>query len=124
MASWSVLLALSGQEYDGVKKHLGFAPRITPGDFRSFFSTGSAWGTFSQRQMGRQHQATLDVVWGNQTLKTLSFASYGRAARRRVSANLDNKPVELTSEITDGKIVLTFPSPIEIKAGGRLEVVF
>lgn len=123
MASWSVLLALSGQEYDGVKKHLGFAPRITPGNFRSFFSTGSAWGTFSQRQMGRQHQATIQVLWGDQTLKTLALASYGTAARR-VSARLDDKPVELTSETAVGKIVLTFPSPIEIKRGGTLEVVF
>jgi len=123
MASWSVLLALSGCEYDGVTKHLGFAPRITPGRFRSFFSTGSAWGTFSQRQIGRRHLAKLEVLCGEQTLKTLSLASYGKSPRR-VTAKLDGKPVDLTSEVANGKIIITFATPATIGRGGTLEVVF
>jgi non-lysosomal glucosylceramidase len=84
MSSWSVLLALSGYEYDGVKKHLGFAPKISPGRFHSFFSTGSAWGTFSQRRVGTKHIAELEVAWGEQTLKSFSLAYYGKPPRRRL----------------------------------------
>ena len=43
MASWGLLLALGGFRYDAVSRRLEFAP-ATPGPFRSFFSTGSAWG--------------------------------------------------------------------------------
>ncbi len=34
MASWGVLIGLSGFEYHGPKQHIGFAPRITPDQFR------------------------------------------------------------------------------------------
>src|SRR5690606_12753796 len=34
MASWGILLALSGFDYDGPAGHMAFAPRITPDEFR------------------------------------------------------------------------------------------
>ena len=52
MASWAVLLALSGYDYDGVENELTFAPAIDPDDFQCFWSTGSAWGTFEQTKAG------------------------------------------------------------------------
>jgi uncharacterized protein (DUF608 family) len=48
MASWSLLLALSGYRYSAVEGRLSFAPvaqAMRDGAFRCFFSTGSAWGT-------------------------------------------------------------------------------
>jgi non-lysosomal glucosylceramidase len=50
MASWSVLLALSGYRYSAIEQRLSFAPAaqvVRDGTFRCFFSTGSAWGTVS-----------------------------------------------------------------------------
>jgi non-lysosomal glucosylceramidase len=49
MASWGVLLALSGYTHHGPKGHLGFGPRVTPEDFRCAFTTAEGWGSFSQR---------------------------------------------------------------------------
>ena len=43
MASWALLLALGGFRYDAVERRLEFTP-AQPGPFRSFFSTGTAWG--------------------------------------------------------------------------------
>ncbi|MFC0680060.1 GH116 family glycosyl-hydrolase [Lysobacter korlensis] len=43
LASWGLLLALSGFRYDAVSRQLEFAP-AQPGPFSCFFSTGSAWG--------------------------------------------------------------------------------
>lgn len=48
LASWSVLLALSGYHCDLSKRTLRFAPRISAEAFRCFFSTGKAWGVYSQ----------------------------------------------------------------------------
>ncbi len=48
LASWSLLLALSGYRYSAVEGRLSFAPvaqAMREGAFRCFFSTGSAWGT-------------------------------------------------------------------------------
>lgn len=42
LASWAVLLAFSGVQYDGPRRTLSFDP--PGGDYRGFFSTGSGWG--------------------------------------------------------------------------------
>lgn len=46
MASWSVLIALSGYRWHAPTNSLSFSP-AQPGPFRCFFSTGSGWGRVS-----------------------------------------------------------------------------
>jgi len=43
LASWGVLLALSGIDWDGRSRRLRVAPRL-PGPFRAPFTTGTGWG--------------------------------------------------------------------------------
>ena len=43
LASWGLLLAFSGAQYDAPARSLSFAPAV-PGDFASLFTTGHAWG--------------------------------------------------------------------------------
>ena len=47
MASYSVLQAYSGFRYDMSCGRIGFAP-VKPGDFRCFWSLGSAWGEYER----------------------------------------------------------------------------
>ena len=71
LASWGVLLAMSGFRYDAVDKTLTINPR-TPGapgspqanSMTSIFTTGSAWGTFSYEP----GQLTLNVIEGKLTV--------------------------------------------------------
>ncbi|MFO1076962.1 MAG: GH116 family glycosyl hydrolase [Planctomycetota bacterium] len=73
MASWSCLLAVSGFECDVPAGEFGFAPRLDPGDFRSFFSAGTGWGTIAQhREAGRQTQQ-ITVLEGDVALALLRF---------------------------------------------------
>jgi non-lysosomal glucosylceramidase len=46
MASYSLLLALSGFEYDMTRGMIGFNPRIEENSFRSFWSLHEGWGQF------------------------------------------------------------------------------
>ena len=50
MASWAVLIALSGFKYDMVKGTMSFDPVINQDDFSTFWSTGKAWGVYTQRK--------------------------------------------------------------------------
>ena len=50
LASWSLLLALSGYEYDLTKHQIAFQPRINQEDFRCFFSNATQWGIYSQKR--------------------------------------------------------------------------
>lgn len=56
LASWSLLLALSGFEYEASTATLRLQPRSS-GDFRTFWSTGSAWGAYERR--GKQHHVSV-----------------------------------------------------------------
>lgn len=50
LSSWGLLLSLSGFGYDMVKNEISFAPSIQTEHFTSFWSTGRAWGTYSQKK--------------------------------------------------------------------------
>ncbi len=67
MSSWSVLLALTGFQYDGTTKTMAFGPKGHEGDFSTFWSTGNAWGTFKIAE----GNAWLEVLYG--TLELNSF---------------------------------------------------
>lgn len=68
MASYGLLLALSGFEYDMVRGHIGFSPKWQAQDFRCFWSLNDGWGEFrcSDEQM------ELEVLMGE-----LSLSSFG-----------------------------------------------
>jgi uncharacterized protein (DUF608 family) len=83
LASWSLVLALSGYSWSAPEGRLGFAPRVNARDFRCFFSTGSGWGSFAQRVDARRHEVRLEVRHGSMTLRTLALrddAGLGTAA--------------------------------------------
>lgn len=53
MASWSLLLALSGFKYDMVKKEISFDPKVNKDNFKVFFCIGKTWGTYIQKKDSR-----------------------------------------------------------------------
>jgi uncharacterized protein (DUF608 family) len=50
MASWGLILALSGYSCDMAEKKISFSPRVNDDDFKTFWSTGTAWGTYIQKR--------------------------------------------------------------------------
>src|SRR5205823_12376431 len=76
MASWSVLLALSGFQCDVARGLIQFEPVLAaspePGYFRTFWSCGRGWGTYTQRQAADgTWQPNLTVLGGDMTSMTL-----------------------------------------------------
>jgi uncharacterized protein (DUF608 family) len=65
MASWGVLLALSGFMYDMIKSEVGFDPRINKDDFSSFWSTGTAWGVYKQRLENGKLVKDVEILHGS-----------------------------------------------------------
>ena len=106
MASYSVLLALSGFTYDGAAKMIGFAPR-QKGAFSTFWSAQQAWGAY-RRKGGRSE---LDVLYGTMSLKELAVGAKGKAL-------LNGKRVE--AQVQDGSV--RFAKVLELKAGDRLVI--
>jgi len=67
MASWAVLLALSGFECDMPAKRIYFNPRINRNNFRTFWSTGTAWGTYCrvEKAEGGPVEHKVEVLYGS-----------------------------------------------------------
>ena len=73
MMSYGVFLAACGFEHHGPKGHLGFAPRLTPDDFRCAFTAAEGWGTFSQNRDSKAQANRIEMKLGRLRLKTLAF---------------------------------------------------
>jgi uncharacterized protein (DUF608 family) len=116
MASWALLEAAAGYQYNAPRGRLTFAPRISPDDFRGFFIAGSGWGTFSQ-QGGT---ARLSVDYGSLSLKELRLK--GSAANAIVC--LGEQTIAADVEQIDGYMRLRFAQPVTIAAGEMLTVSF
>ncbi len=77
MAAYALIPAWSGFTFDMAKGEVGFSPR-TEGDFRTFWSVGSAWGTFTVSGPGRT--CALEVLHGRLGLKVLRLGFEVREA--------------------------------------------
>jgi uncharacterized protein (DUF608 family) len=113
MASYGTFLAACGYEYDGPKKHLGFAPRLTPENFKTAFTSAEGWGSFSQKITGRTLEARVAVKYGKLSLKTFGLtlpASGPRGAK--VTATLDGKPVPASISLTGNRATVALETTI------------
>jgi hypothetical protein len=113
MSSWSLITALSGYHYNAVKGHLAFAPRINEGEFKCFFSTGNAWGLFSQTRQGGSYSAKVEVRWGELTIGELAVP-----CNEAAQVTIEGQPVSARFEAG----VLRFSERVTIRAGQSLEV--
>jgi uncharacterized protein (DUF608 family) len=99
MASWAVLLALTGFAADLPARRLAFSPRISRGPgrpFTAFFSVGTGWGLYRQRFTARAAaRYEIEVRYGSMLLETLSVPepAGGLAAGASVRATVGGRAV-------------------------------
>jgi non-lysosomal glucosylceramidase len=121
MASWVLLEAAAGYQYDAARGSLAFAPRINPDDFHSFFIAGSGWGSFRQRVTDEAQEEIITLAYGSLPAKELRFRSPG--AVRSATVQVDGRAVTATSAWTDGMITLTLTEPVTLFPSQALKVV-
>jgi uncharacterized protein (DUF608 family) len=122
LASWSVLLALSGFEYHGPRGRIGFAPRITPHDFRCAFTAAEGWGSLAQRRTGRTQTNELAIGYGRLRLRSLSLELPAGAMLEEASVTLDDASVASTAAQDGRRVTLTTAEDTLVPAGSRLHV--
>ena len=122
MASYGAYLAACGYKYHGPKGHLGFAPRLSPEDFRAAFTAAEGWGTFAQQRGRDTQEATISVRWGRLRLKTLALEVGEGVVVQRVEAVAAgiNQPVEFAQE--KERVTVTFSEAITVAAGETIRV--
>ena len=106
MASYALLLALSGFEYDLVNEYIGFNPRLSEnGEFRCFWSLGTGWGTFERSP----DKVIIRVKYGELRVRRLRLPFL--KDREIKSVSVSGKELEFKRR--DEEIILSEPVSIE-----------
>jgi hypothetical protein len=122
MASYGVYLAACGFEYDGPKGRLGFAPRLTPENFKCGFTTAEGWGSFTQKVEGRSAKCEVKLRWGKLTLRSLRLALPPTAKIGEAKVRLARKTMRVKLTPEGRRVELEFGKPVEMRMGQVLEV--
>jgi non-lysosomal glucosylceramidase len=122
MASHGVFLALCGFEYDGPQGQLGFAPRLTPEDFRAAFTAAESWGTFSQKRQPGAAQYEIAVRWGRLNVRTLALQMEADAKPKTVRVTRAGQELPAQIDAQDGRLRITLREPIAVSAGESIQV--
>ncbi len=119
MAAWSGILALSGFRYDGAQKSIVALPKVSPGKFSSFWSTGTGWGTFSHSAQSGRTRFSLSVLYGKLPFRTLELAA---SAGGTPSAKLGARSVPYELRRNENRMTLVFSQLMELTEGDQLNV--
>ncbi len=122
MASWGCLLAASGYTYDGPAGKLGFAPQLSPEDFKAFFTAAEGWGNLVQQRKADRQINRLELKWGTLRLKTLQLQLPPGAKLGNASVTAADRPLEITTNQHDDRVEITLAEPHVIKTNQALAV--
>jgi uncharacterized protein (DUF608 family) len=126
MASYGVFLGACGFEYHGPKRHLGFAPRIRPEDFKAAFTAAEGWGTIEQkREEGNRQTQRIHVRHGTLRVKTLAFELEKELPKLKVEVGygaLGGTKCDSRFEQMGRRLLVTLQKEIVLAAGDELVV--
>ena len=120
MSSWSLLLALSGWEYDGPRQTLQFTPRHTPEEFKSFFTGPEGWGSARQSRQEQVQVNEIKVSEGRLELRKIGIGCVG--SPKRVKVTCAGKSVRATHAFEAGLVSISLAKPFAVKAGQSLSI--
>ncbi|MCA9232132.1 MAG: hypothetical protein KDA57_15900 [Planctomycetales bacterium] len=124
MASWSVLLALSGYKYHGPQGSLGFAPKISPEQFKVAFTAAEGWGSFQQDRDAQGQTEQVTLAWGQLRLNELQFQLEPNGKLDKAVVNHNASPVTAELSVEGQNARLSFSEPLVLHAGDTLRVRF
>ncbi len=117
MASWSGVLALSGFRYRGPDRHISILPRLSHANFRSLWSAGTGWGTFSLTEQQGKTRLSLAVIEGSLSARHVEFAGKGSGPStvRQGSEGIQHKV-----QPQNGTLLFTFSEETKCEPGRDL----
>jgi uncharacterized protein (DUF608 family) len=117
MASYALLLALSGFRYSAVDQTLAFAPRINKESFHCFFAAGSGWGTYSQSVTRSAQEVRFDVLHGDIALRQIQVKNETGATAPSASVVSGSVSSRLYTELSGQMLWIKFEPEIRLSAG-------
>ncbi len=115
MSSWSLLTAITGFHYSAPDKEIRFRPRVSGAEFRCFYSTGTAWGSYMQQLAETKLDAEINVEGGTLKVAVIRLPFSKGTAKLTATA-------PATVDVIAGEAVVQFASPVTLAAGRKLRL--
>jgi non-lysosomal glucosylceramidase len=89
MASYGTFVSACGFTYHGPKAYIGFAPKLSPENFKAPFTAAEGWGSYSQQRNSASLLAQLKVAYGKLNIKKFSveLSDHQKAGKAVVMLN-------------------------------------
>jgi uncharacterized protein (DUF608 family) len=120
MSSWGLILALSGYFCDASRELLQFDPRVRREDLRTFWSTGSAWGTFAQKMGEGRSEVRLEVLAGSLDLQVLRMRLADLLGEPSASAERGDEPFPCSVQRDGDWLEVRFDGGLTVRGGTEL----
>ena len=122
MASHSVFIAACGYEYHGPLGHIGFAPKLSPENFRAPFTAAEGWGTYAQTIVAGKMEASIEVRMGRLRLRTMSLEMDAGRSAPNAKVTLSSVSMPVSCNKTGNRLQLTFSADAVVPEGQKLIV--
>ncbi|EMI53397.1 GH116 family glycosyl-hydrolase [Rhodopirellula sallentina] len=124
MASYGVFLAACGFEYHGPKGRLAFAPRVNPDDFKAAFTTAEGWGSFSQSVNAERQIASIELRYGQLSLREFGLAQVTNVTADRVNVEVDGAAIEAELTTEAGRYLVKFGRRVVLHEDQTMKLEF
>ncbi len=122
MASWGVYTALCGFDYHGPRGHIGFAPRMSPEDFKAAFTAAEGWGLFAQKRHENTQHEQIELRWGQMNLKTLAFVVPPEWRIAQVTVRSADRTLPARHSVQANQVRIELAEPLLLAEGETLDV--
>ncbi len=132
MASYGVFTSICGFQYHGPKGHIGFAPKLSPDNFKAPFTAAEGWGSFEQKYPGSSwlkslfrrtndsvFSAALTLAHGRLRIATLGLKLPADTKLKTVL--VDGCPVDF--DLMGSALTVKFDVPIVLQAKKKLDIL-
>lgn len=122
MASYGVLTALQNYWYDGPNCIIEFSPKLTPDNFKGFFTSAEGWGNISQLRIKNCQENSVEVKYGRLSLKQLNLTTILNHQANELKVYFNGKEINSTFISNDGQIEVKFEK-LELKSNDKLNIL-
>lgn len=112
MASYGAFIAASGFTYNGPKGQLGFAPKLTPENFKAAFTATNGWGSLQQTRTATSQTNAIKLAYGTLRLQEIELVLEKGKAAREVAVTVNSKTIAVTFATVEDKTVVVFDSQV------------
>lgn len=105
---------MSWPPFDGPAGRIGLAPRITPEEFKCFFSGAEGWGSLVQRRDDKAQANCIELKWGKLTPRTLELQLPEDKTAAEAVVTIGDRKVKAELKQGGCDVTLSFAQPIAI----------